>query len=217
MTTASVRDAPPEVSARYRVGMAPFTPPAADAVRTRLLLAGREEFAAVGVAGSRIERISAASGSNKAQIFHYFGSKEGLFDAVLAHEIAETTDEVPFDAEDVPGWAGRLHDVSVRRPWLQRLLTWHRLERGGAAGLEAIVSSDAESVAAVERAQRAGLLPRTVRPAVLFGLVVHLATFWTAVSPEYDALTEAVTPARRRQVVVDAVAALLAGSSRSLR
>jgi AcrR family transcriptional regulator len=189
--------------------MARFTPPAADAMRARLLLAARDEFGAVGLAAGRVERIGAAASSNKAQVFHYFGSKEGLFDALYAQTVAETLALVPLDAEDLPEYAGRLHDAAVQRPWAQRLVTWYRLERGDAAPMEAVVAANAEAVAEIERAQRAGVLPRTVRPAVLLGLVVHLAAFWSETSPEFDALVTAVMPARRRQVVVDAVAALV--------
>ncbi|ROS75704.1 TetR family transcriptional regulator [Curtobacterium sp. PhB130] len=191
--------------------MASFTPPAADAMRAKLLLAARDEFAAVGLTGARIERIAAASSSNKAQIFHYFGSKEGLFDALITQTVTETLTEVPIDTDDLPAYAGRLFDSYARRPWVPRLATWYRLERAADAPLEAIVSSNAEAVAAVEHAQRAGVLPRSYRPAVLLGLVVHLAGFWDATTPEFDTLVTAVVPARRRQIVVDAVGSLLRG------
>ncbi|MFJ3383455.1 MULTISPECIES: TetR family transcriptional regulator [unclassified Curtobacterium] len=191
--------------------MASFTPPAADAMRAKLLLAARDEFTAVGLTGARIERIAAASSSNKAQIFHYFGSKEGLFDALITQTVTETLTEVPIDTDDLPGYAGRLFDSYARRPWVPRLATWYRLERQQGNPLEAIVSSNAEAVAAVEHAQRAGVLPRSHRPAVLLGLVVHLAGFWDATTPEFDTLVQAVVPARRRQIVVDAVGSLLRG------
>lgn len=185
--------------------MARFTPPAADAVRARLLLAARDEFAAAGLVGGKVERIAAAASSNKAQVFHYFGSKEGLFDALVEQTVAETFDLVPLDTDDLPGFAGRLHDSWTERPWAQRLATWHRLERASAAPLEAIVERRTTMVAEVERAQRAGVLPRSYRPAVLLGLVLHLAAFWSEASAESEALTRAVVPARRRQIVVDAV------------
>lgn len=197
--------------------MARFTLPPADEVRARLLRAARDEFAASGLVGGRIERIAAASGSNKAQLFHYFGGKEGLFDAVLAQELDGMLDEVPFDAEDLPGYAGRLHDAALQRPWVERLTTWRRLERTSSEPIEVLARAAADTVAEVERAQRAGVLPRTMRPAVLLALVLHLATTWQATSPEFDPLVAAVTPARRRQTVVDAVAALLAGSVRAPR
>ncbi len=198
-------------------GMAPFTPPAADAVRTRLLLAARDEFAAVGLAGARVERLAAAADSNKAQVFHYFGGKEGLFDAVVEHEYGALLDAVPIDTDDVPAWAGRLHDAALERPWLPRLLAWRRLERGAAAPLPVLADGYRDMAEAVERAQRTGALPRTMRAPVLLGLVLQLTGTWQGTAPEYEALVAAVTPARRRQTVVDAVTALLAGSTRSSR
>lgn len=189
--------------------MAPFTPPAADAVRARLLDAARDEFAAHGLAGAKLERITAAAASNKAQVFHYFGSKEGLFDALVEQVVSAVLDEVPLDTDDLPSWAGRLHDVFVERPWVQRLAAWHRLERGDAAPIETLVARNADTVAAVEHAQRAGVLPRRYRPAVLLGLVLHTAGFWSVVDPESAPGVAAVAPVRRRQVVVDAVSALV--------
>ncbi|MDM7891240.1 TetR family transcriptional regulator [Curtobacterium caseinilyticum] len=188
--------------------MARFTPPAADAMRATLLAAARDEFTAHGLAGARVERLAAAAGSNKAQVFHYFGGKDGLFDALLVHEVTSVLTAVPLDTADLAGWAGRLHDVTVERPWVQRLATWHRLERPEVP-VETLAEQHADVVAEVERAQRADVLPRRFRPAVLFGLVVHTAVFWSALPPEAAGSVAAVTAPRRRQVVVDAVGALL--------
>lgn len=49
-----------------------------------ILDAARGEFADNGYSGARIERIAAAAGANKQLIFHYFGSKDGLYAAVAA-------------------------------------------------------------------------------------------------------------------------------------
>jgi len=185
-----------------------FTPPAADAMRATLLAAARDEFAANGLAGARVERLAAAAGSNKAQVFHYFGGKDGLFDALLTTELTAAHDAAPLDTGDLAAWAGRLHDVMLERPWVQRLATWHRLERPDTP-VVALAEQYTNAVAEVERAQRAGVLPRRFRPAVLYGLVVQLAVSWTALAPEAAASVAAVTPPRRRQVVVDAVGALL--------
>ena len=56
----------------------------ADATRRRLLDAAAEEFAAFGIAGARVDRIAVAAASNKAQIYHYFGNKDKLYEACLA-------------------------------------------------------------------------------------------------------------------------------------
>lgn len=49
-----------------------------------ILEAARKEFADLGYAGARIERIAASAAANKQLIFHYFGSKDGLYAAATA-------------------------------------------------------------------------------------------------------------------------------------
>lgn len=53
------------------------------ATRARILAAAREAFAHEGFAGARVERIASASGTNVQMIYRYFGSKDGLYRAVL--------------------------------------------------------------------------------------------------------------------------------------
>ncbi len=50
------------------------------------------------------------------------------YEALYVQTVTELAAEVPLDVDDLPEYAGRLHDVLVRRPWVQRLTTWHRLE-----------------------------------------------------------------------------------------
>lgn len=183
----------------------------ADATRRRLLDAARREFSAHGIAGARVDRIAAAARSNKAQIYHYFGSKDGLFDAVFDAMVQETLDDVPIDAANLPEYAGRLHDSYEKRPWVQRIATWYRLERAGSAELlPAVVASNTAKVRAIAAAQADGTLPDRFAAAELLGLVIHLSSLWSASMPEFDAVMENGSAERRRRLVVDAVAALLA-------
>ncbi|MCW5222798.1 TetR/AcrR family transcriptional regulator [Verminephrobacter aporrectodeae subsp. tuberculatae] len=48
-----------------------------------ILDAARVEFSRAGLAGARVDRIAETSGANKRMIYHYFGSKEQLFTAVI--------------------------------------------------------------------------------------------------------------------------------------
>ena len=48
-----------------------------------ILAAARVEFAKLGLAGGRVDSIAEASGANKRMIYHYFGGKEQLFEAVI--------------------------------------------------------------------------------------------------------------------------------------
>ena len=50
--------------------------------RDRILAAAETEFATHGLAGARVERIAAGASVNKQLLFHYFGSKAGLYQAV---------------------------------------------------------------------------------------------------------------------------------------
>ncbi|WP_433891083.1 TetR family transcriptional regulator [Streptomyces sp. CA-111067] len=184
----------------------------AEATRRRLLRAATDEFAAYGIAGARVDRIAAAAQSNKAQIYHYFGSKDGLFDAVFDAMCRETVDEVPIDAADLPGYAARLFDSYEARPWVQRLATWYRLERAGTGVmLTVVLESNGMKIEAVAAAQRAGILPDRFSAEELLGLVLHLSGFWSANIPEFEASLGPADVARRREVVREAVAALIAG------
>jgi AcrR family transcriptional regulator len=56
-----------------------------DAERTQqaILAAAEDEFADKGLAGARVDTIAEQSGMNKRMLYYYFGSKEGLYIAVL--------------------------------------------------------------------------------------------------------------------------------------
>jgi AcrR family transcriptional regulator len=51
--------------------------------RHRILKAATDEFCAHGFNGARVERIARKSGANMRMLYHYFGSKEGLYLAAL--------------------------------------------------------------------------------------------------------------------------------------
>ena len=57
--------------------------------RDALLEAAAEEFARSGLKGTRIREIVQRSGVNERMIYHHFGSKEGLFRAVMEHEFGD--------------------------------------------------------------------------------------------------------------------------------
>lgn len=97
--------------------------------RERILTAAVSEFAAFGLAGARVDRIAERSASNKRMIYVYFGNKEGLFTASLHHVMSDTMNEVPFTAEDLPGWAGAMFDHLMAQPEALRLMMWRQLER----------------------------------------------------------------------------------------
>ena len=185
----------------------------ARATRRRLLDAAYREFADHGIAGARVERIGEAADSNKAQIYHYFGGKTQLFEAVFEQALGEMEAEVPFDPHDLPGYAARLVRLHERRPEIMRLCTWQRLERGQGEPDPAGVAFARGQIDAIARAQKTGDLPAHLHPGFLLGFVLHLATGWVSVSPEYEAAIDVPDPQDRARHVENAVRALLAGAS----
>src|SRR3954451_18369207 len=99
------------------------------ATKQRIMDAATGEFARYGIAGARVERVVEAARTNRAQLYAYFGSKEGLFDAVFFASLERMVNVLPIDGTALAGWAVRLYDEYLRRPDLIRLATWTRLER----------------------------------------------------------------------------------------
>lgn len=181
----------------------------AEATRLRLLSAGATEFARYGIAGARVDRIAAAAKSNRAQIYHYFDSKEGLLNAVFERLVARVLSEAPMDAHDLPGYAGLLFDGYEADPEVIRLTTWYRLERGSADDLIAsIVASNKAKVDAIAEAQRDGSVSTKFSPEVVLVLVIHTAALWASLTAEYKHLTASLSTTKRREVVTSVVASI---------
>ena len=178
------------------------------ATRRRLLDAAAAEFASFGLAGARVDRIADAAVANKAQIYAWFTSKDGLFDAVLA-ELSTVVDLVAFDARDLAASAVRLYDAALDRPEIVLLATWARLERVPAGDLLTGAAGDVEGrVADVAAAQREGLVDPGLDPRDVYAMVVATALTWGPSSPtvaasRHDDPTE---HARRRTALASIVA-----------
>lgn len=181
----------------------------AEATRARLLAAARQEFAAYGIAGARVDRIAAEANSNKAQIYHYFGNKDGLFDAVFTGIVEQVVTGIPLDVEDLPGYAEKLARGYDQYPDILRLSTWHRLERGDSPLVDAAVRSNQTKVDQIARAQQEGTLTRDYPAAVLLALVLHTAALWASAPDELASVIGPTGPETRHRLVRDAVQALL--------
>ncbi|MFJ8209433.1 TetR family transcriptional regulator [Streptomyces sp. NPDC096033] len=175
------------------------------ATKARILEAAFDEFAAYGIAGARVDRIADTAGANKRMIYVYYGNKEQLFDQVILRAVEQGAESVPFDAENLPRYAGAIFDHLSADPRLMRLLMWKRLERPEATALEA--ESYARKTASLAEAQREGHVDPAHDPADLLTLVLGLAQAWyTAAGGGADAARHR---AAHRSAVVDAVARLV--------
>lgn len=177
-----------------------------------MLAAATTEFAAYGIAGARVDRIAAASGVNKAQMYGWYRSKDGLFDAVFAEHLHRILDSVPFRAHDLPGYAVGLYDSYLTAPELVRLASWSRLERTPAGdllhGSPGLVAPKYEAIAV---AQAAGRIVPDLRPDEVYALIIALAGTWSPISATYTAAAsdDESDHERRRQVLRSVVARAL--------
>jgi len=177
-----------------------------------LLDAATTEFAAVGLAGARVDRIADAAGVNKSQLYYYFKSKNGLFDAVLRCNLEALLHDVPLNGEDLPDYAVQLCDYYIERPELLRLATWNRLERVPKGDLFVeFEGHDVHKLQAIADAQRAGWVNPTLAPSEAFSLVVAMAMTWSPVNVTYAASADDAESehTRRRAVIREAVSRAL--------
>ena len=109
-----------------------------DPNRTRetILKSARDEFAARGLSGARVDRIARHAGVNKRMIYHYFGNKDGLYLAALerVYEGLRGTERMLDLAGLEPQAAIRRlvefnFDYSLRHPELISLINNENLHR----------------------------------------------------------------------------------------
>jgi AcrR family transcriptional regulator len=98
--------------------------------RAVLLAAAAEEFARHGPKGTRIQAIVQRAGVNERMIYHHFGSKDGLYSAVLeaqAHGLVQAWRQIIDTAADLPPYEGMRRvlagfaDLFAARPLLVAL------------------------------------------------------------------------------------------------
>lgn len=114
------------------------------ASRERLLRAGLKLFASRGPDGVSVEAIAGEAGLNRRMLYHYFGSKDGLYAAVVERAYQELN-SVDVELAYVLLPAEELLEKMIRayyeflagHPEVVRLLTWENLRQGeGLRGLD---------------------------------------------------------------------------------
>lgn len=161
-----------------------------DTMRARILRAATEEFAEHGFAGARLARIATAARANKERLYHYFGNKEALFDAVLEDAARRIEEAEPFAAEDIGGYVVAMVDFHRENPELMKLLLAeadHRDKRGLPRGRHR-APHYAARVLAIRDAQLDGLIRDGVDPRLVLYLVLALV----ATAPALPQLTQLI-------------------------
>jgi AcrR family transcriptional regulator len=107
-----------------------------EGMRLRILEAAKQEFAAHGLAGARVDRIAAAAGANKRMLYYHVGNKEDLYLTVLEgayKKIREEERGLELEHLDPPEAIGTLIDFTwnyfLRNPEFLALLNTENLAR----------------------------------------------------------------------------------------
>ena len=148
-----------------------------EATRARILAAAEELFAAAGLAGTRIDAVAARSGANKRMIYHYFGGKEALFEAVLQHRLGEAP------------WGG---DREIE-PVVARLIAWEGLEWPEPVAAPARSAAIRSFIGDIEARLAERGLGGQIDPALL-ALVLVSARLFPRIAPRYAALIDGNRP-----------------------
>lgn len=172
--------------------------PAADEPRTRdadrsqqaILAAAREEFAAHGLGGARVDRIAERAAVNKKLIYYYFGKKDALFVAVLEDAyrcIRDAERQLHLDDLNPADALRRLTEFTWRyyleHPEFLTLLNSENLHRGrhlaGSRRAQALNFPLVETLGRVlERGRQSGELRGGIDPVQLYISIAALAYFY---------------------------------------
>ena len=192
-----------------------------DPVRTMadIVEVATREFADKGLAGARIDEIAAATRTSKRMIYYYFGSKEGLYIAVLEHAYQAIRDtEAALHLDDLaPVQAlcelvGATVDYQLAHPEFTRLVMTENIHRGEfLAQSKAIRSLNVPAIDAIahiyQRGCAAGMFRPGLDPLDLHMSISALAVFNVANKHTFSLIfqrdpdTPAAVAARRDSIV----------------
>lgn len=153
----------------------------ATATRGELLEVATDEFAEKGLAGARVEEIAARTATSKHMIYYHFGSKDGLYKAVLERAYSEfrlAEGAVEYDRlpprEALAELVSATFDVHANHPQIVRIIMAENINCG--RHIAQIDSFEQRSIA-VETMRR--ILERGAQTGVFRGdldpLQIHLS------------------------------------------
>jgi AcrR family transcriptional regulator len=96
--------------------------------RAKLLAAGRKAFATVGYADASMDDFTAEAGLTRGALYHHFGDKRGLFQAVVTQIDAEMAERLRQRAAEAPSrWEGFVEEgigyiEMALEPEIQRII-----------------------------------------------------------------------------------------------
>ncbi len=165
---------------------------ASDIVISDILEVATREFAAHGLAGARIEKIQQQTRTSKRMIYYHFGSKEGLYRAVIerAFEMAREVDKDFNPQKGTPEQAlkqiaNNAFEAFTQNPSFVRLLTFENLagapyirQSQHASRLNRMAMADLESV--LKRGHADGSIRKDIKSLDVYINMVGLCYYHVA-------------------------------------
>lgn len=191
-----------------------------DQTRQRLIDEAIQAFAEFGFKGTSTADIIDRAGVNKRMLYHYYGSKEGLYREIFIRiwgELKEQFDAVIFSEAEQNNLPLKLLrileifcDFMAANPHYVRLLMWEGLEGGEISNsiwepVRGPLFRETQELIAL--AQRQDLIKKDLDPAQLIVSFLGAITFYFAYAPSLremigrDPLTEEALAARKSHVL----------------
>jgi len=168
----------------------------AEVAREAILEAAEEVFAREGFAGARIETIGTEAGYNKSLIFHYFGGKEGLYQAIMVRLKKRMMDGY---LEPLTAFAQCSDEMSVNRylaflsqnPRNLRIMAWEAAEGWHTflGNMKEMEEHRARMICLgnfLQRAQEAGIINPKLNTRFIFLSIINLCVMYLLNLPRYE-------------------------------
>lgn len=194
--------------------------------RENILEVAYREFAEKGLAGARIDEIAEKTATSKRMIYYHFGSKDGLYEAVLERAYGLIREqEQALDIADLPAdqalraMVGHNFDYHIEHPEFVRLVMNENVHHGDhitkIAGLKSRNRSVIDALGLIlDRGVEEGLFKAGLDPVDLHTTISALSFY--NVSNRYTFLhnfgvdfAKPATRAKRREYIVESILALV--------
>lgn len=185
--------------------------------RQLILDASAEEFARSGVDGARMQAIVKRAGVNERMVYHHFGSKQGLYEAVLADQRASIVSDLSgYSDIDDPNEAFRaalthvMHGL-IERPYFLSLMLHEAL--GGWQNMPAITIREVPKplTALFKRAQNEGAVRKDVSFTSVYLAGIGAVTAGYFLSDRFESLRD--NEKKRDRMIADALDLVLRGAA----
>jgi AcrR family transcriptional regulator len=182
-----------------------------------LLDAAAEEFALSGLEGARMQAIVKRAGVNERMIYHHFGSKQGLYEAVLADQRASVGRQISAadnkgDPREAFGLAMKqIMRGMIERPFFLSLMLHEAL--GGWRNSPAVPFSDAPKslITLFRQAQTAGAFRKDVRFESVYLAALGALTAGYLLSGRFEIMRD--NEKRRDQLIEEVLELVLRGAA----